>query len=71
MINSCKGCVAPKRYPGCHAVCPEYLAAKAEHESRKAEYYKDERLTSAIMGERTNKVYNALKGYRKTKFRER
>lgn len=41
MINSCKGCVAPKRYPGCHAVCPEYLADKEEHERRKAEYYKE------------------------------
>ena len=71
MINSCRYCVAPKRYPGCRAVCPEYLAAKAEHESRKAEYYKDEKLNGDIYGDRTRKVNNALKGYRGTKFRER
>ena len=24
----CKGCVAPKRFSGCHDVCPEYLKFK-------------------------------------------
>ena len=24
-IKCCKDCVAPKRHPGCHGVCPEYL----------------------------------------------
>ena len=71
MITSCKGCVAPKRYPGCHAVCPEYLADKERHERRKEEYYKDEKLNVAINLERGKKVYNALKGYRGNKVRER
>lgn len=35
MIYSCMGCVAPKRYPGCHAVCPEYLAQKEQHDKEK------------------------------------
>ena len=35
-IYSCKGCVAPKRYPGCHAVCPEYIAEKDQHDKKKA-----------------------------------
>ena len=35
-IFCCKGCVAPKRYPGCHDRCPEYKKQKAEHEERKA-----------------------------------
>lgn len=28
-IKCCKDCVAPKRHPGCHGVCPEYLYEKA------------------------------------------
>ena len=28
-ILCCKGCVAPKRYPGCHGHCPEYIKEKA------------------------------------------
>lgn len=71
MISSCKNCVAPKRYPGCHSVCQEYLEAKAEHERRKEEYYRDERLNVAINLDRGKKVYNALKGYRTSKIRGR
>ena len=71
MITSCKGCVAPKRYPGCHAVCPEYLKEKAEYESRKAEYYREDILTGNIVGDRGRKVRNALRGYRGNKYRER
>ena len=36
-----------------------------------AEYYKDEYIGIAIYQERTKKVNNALKGYRKNKIRER
>ena len=70
-IKCCLGCVAPKRYPGCHGVCQEYLKEKADYESRKAEYFKEERLTGNIVGDRGRKVHNALKGYRKNKVRER
>ena len=28
-IKCCKDCVAPKRYPGCHGICPEYIYEKA------------------------------------------
>lgn len=34
-IRCCKGCIPPKRYPGCHAVCKEYLAEKAKWEEDK------------------------------------
>lgn len=33
-IRCCNGCVAPKRYPGCHGKCPEYIKEKAEHNAR-------------------------------------
>ena len=35
-IKCCNGCVAPKRYPGCHSHCPEYIEAKAKHDEEKA-----------------------------------
>lgn len=28
----CRNCVAPKRHPGCHSTCEEYITAKAENE---------------------------------------
>lgn len=27
-ITCCNGCVAPKRYPGCHDHCPDYNEAR-------------------------------------------
>lgn len=35
MIKCCKGCVSPKRHPGCHATCKEYIKEKAEYEEKK------------------------------------
>lgn len=37
MISCCKDCVAPKRRPGCHGSCPEYLVEKAEHDKERLE----------------------------------
>jgi hypothetical protein len=70
-IHSCKGCVAPKRYPGCHSVCPEYIEQKAEHDRIKAEHDQKNAVSVGIYGDRAKKVYNALKGYRGNKYRER
>lgn len=70
-INCCKGCVPPKRHTACWGHCPEYIAEKAEHDRRKAEYHKDDQITSAICTERYKKVHHALKGYRGNKLRER
>ena len=33
-FDCCRHCVAPKRHPGCHATCPDYPIAKAEHDKR-------------------------------------
>ena len=64
-IHSCKDCVAPKRYPGCHGSCAEYLTEKAEHDRLKAEYDKRERISAAIYSDRSLKVYKALRGNKK------
>lgn len=33
----CKDCTPPRRNAHCHATCPEYLAAKEEHERKAKE----------------------------------
>lgn len=70
-FESCNGCVAPKRYPGCHGTCPEYKKDRAKYDQRKAKYDKDNQIGIAIYQERTKKVNNALKGYRGNKIREK
>lgn len=40
MIWCCKECVAPKRHPGCHDRCPEYIKEKAVHEAEREERLK-------------------------------
>lgn len=68
MIYCCYGCVAPKRYPGCHGVCQEYLAQKEEHDRIKAEHDKANQTTGAIVGSQMDKVYKAMKGMRTKKY---
>lgn len=41
-IECCNGCVAPKRYPGCHDHCPEYIKQKAKHDKERIERYQKE-----------------------------
>lgn len=31
--NPCHGCKPPKRTPGCHSTCADYIIAKAFHEA--------------------------------------
>ena len=63
----CKGCVAPKRYPGCHATCLEYLTYKAEYEKRKAIADRERDINVGIIISRRDKVYKAMKDRRKMK----
>lgn len=58
----CKGCVAPKRYPGCHDRCPEYLKQKAEYQERKAAYDKKKKISFGITAQRSAAVAKAMKG---------
>lgn len=34
-INCCRDCVPPKRHPGCHSACEEYIKAKEQYEKDK------------------------------------
>ena len=67
-IKCCFGCVAPKRNPYCHSSCPEYIAEKEAHDKRKAEYDREQSITEAILLDRKNKVYKALKGLKTRKY---
>ena len=38
---TCQGCEPPKRYPGCHSHCEEYIAWKKEHDELKEKIKKE------------------------------
>lgn len=67
-IFSCKGCVPPTRYPGCHSECPKYLEEKAKHDALKAEYDRKKAVDSGIMCQIGAGVYKTIKRRRKGRF---
>lgn len=64
-IYSCKSCVPPTRYPGCHSKCPNYLEEKAKHDALKAEHDRKQAIDHGIRCQREAKVYQALRNSRK------
>ena len=66
MTFCCYGCVPPKREPGCHSTCPEYLRRKAEHDALKAKTDEQRRINQSIYYSRGDKVEKALR-YRRNK----
>lgn len=69
-IFSCKNCVPPKRHPGCHGTCPEYLGEKETYEFHMEEYRKQHNLSNAIYAQRGRAVQRAMKHRRKGKYYE-
>ena len=43
-FECCRYCKAPKRYPGCHSECPEYIERKKLWE----EYKEAEKLSKSV-----------------------
>lgn len=64
-IKCCKECVAPKRHPGCHGVCPEYLYEKALWEEEKKVIREEHRRFSEPYEQRSEGVRKALKHRRR------
>ena len=62
IINCCRLCVAPKRHPGYHGTCPEYLKEKAVYDARKAIADKEKFTSHGITMQRSQAVCRALKG---------
>lgn len=60
-FECCKGCLKPKRHPGCHDHCPEYLAEKAKHDNQKAQQDQERGIDSGIYQQRCDAVGRALK----------
>lgn len=60
-FKSCMNCVAPKRHPGCHGTCPEYLEARAEYDRLKSAYDREQAISASIYSSRTEKVEKALR----------
>lgn len=54
--------ICPKRQPGCHATCPDYIAAKAANDDRKAQERAKRYANNDV---NKFKVNSALKGSRK------
>lgn len=66
-IRCCNGCVAPKRHPGCHGSCPEYLKEKAEHDAQMEADYKRRHLNQNLNEQRYAAITRAARNKRKHK----
>jgi hypothetical protein len=59
---SCKGCTAPKRYPGCHDHCPVHLKEKAEYEAKKAIADREKSIRDGLYNQRSTALAKITKG---------
>ncbi len=59
---SCKGCTAPKRYPGCHDHCPVHQKEKAEYEAKKAIADREKSISNGLYGQRSDALAKIMKG---------
>mgnify|MGYP003292014112 CR=1 FL=1 len=60
-IKCCKDCVPPKRYIGCHSICPDYIEEKAEYDRLKAIEQKNRSIHHSIISQRIDGVTRAQK----------
>ena len=68
-INSCYGCLPPKRTTTCKfdGTCDRYAKAKEQHDSQKAAYDQKKSIDSAIYSNRSKKVYRAMRDRQQAK----
>lgn len=66
-IRSCRGCVPPKRHPGCHDHCPDYLNEKAEYDAKRDADYKRRQLAMNLNEQRYKAITKAVKEKRPQK----
>ena len=64
-INCCRYCVSPKRYPGCHGQCSEYISEKATHDALKAVDDKRKSIEYGLNSQYADGVHKAYRTYRK------
>ncbi len=63
-FECCRYCVAPKRHPGCHSTCPDYLQQRAEYDKCKAIEDEKKRVKNGCRSQRGEAVRKAMKGKR-------
>ena len=61
MIRCCRNCVAPKRYPGCHGQCPEYIAEKEQHDAQREQEHNKRKVDNDIYNQRATRITKALR----------
>ena len=67
MITCCKECVAPKRYPGCHGHCAEYLGERKEYDKYKARDDLKRKVKNDIYQQRSDNVARAMRHHGRKK----
>ena len=67
IIECCYQCVAPKRHPGCHDRCPEYLKERKERDAFLEAERKRKEISNGITIQRTAGVTKALRKRRYNK----
>ena len=60
-IKCCQPCVPPKRHPGCHDTCPDYIKEKAEDAEKKEKDRKRRAVAAGLRDQRDRSVCKALK----------
>lgn len=64
-IKCCHKCVAPERYPGCHAVCPKYIAENEKHQAERQAIRKYLDTQDGICSQQRASVYRTSKSHGK------
>jgi Na+-translocating ferredoxin:NAD+ oxidoreductase RnfC subunit len=68
-IKCCHKCVAPKRHPGCHATCPEYIEENQTHQAEREEIRKYKEVNNSVYRQKSDGVFRAYRSRgRKNKF---
>lgn len=65
MTFSCKNCTAPKRHPGCHGSCPEYLEQRAKYDEVKETERKWKEVRGGLISQQDISYRKNMKRYKK------
>lgn len=66
-IECCRGCKAPKRHPGCHDHCLEYIKQRAAYDAKKAEADRKRSIAGGLTAQVLRRVKRAEKARNKMK----
>ena len=64
-IYCCMGCVSPRRTPGCHDTCKDYIEEKAAFEEQKAAADARRKINNEIYSQKAAGIHRARRKHRK------